>query len=69
MVRDNQTIFDIAVEKYGDLEYSSDLISLNRVSFDGDLSISDTLVSDEEGKGDEEIKKSFKELNYKPVND
>lgn len=69
MVRDKQTIFDLAVERYGELDFASELVGINRISFDGDLEIDDTIESDEDGKGDEEVKKSFISINYSPVND
>lgn len=69
MVRQGQTIFDIAIERYGQLDFAAELVSLNRISFDGDLAITDTVESDESGKGDEEVKNDFKETNYIPVND
>jgi hypothetical protein len=68
-IRDKQTIFDLAIERYGGLDFSSELVSLNRVSFDSDLPISSNIISDDIGKGDEDVKKSYKELNYRPVND
>ena len=69
MIRQGQTIFDLAIERYGQLDFASELVSINRVEFDGDLVITDTIQSDETGKGDEDIKKDFKETNYIPVND
>lgn len=69
MVRQGQTVFDLALERYGVLDFASEIVSLNRVSFDGDLAIFDTVLSDEAGKGDEEVKNDFKATNYTPVND
>jgi hypothetical protein len=69
MVREGQTVFDLAVERYGELDFASELVSLNRISFDGALAITDTVESSESGKGDEEVKNDFKATNYTPVND
>lgn len=69
MVRQGQTIFDLAIERYGELDFASELVSINRISFDGDLAITDDVESDESGKGDEEVKNDYIETNYTPVND
>lgn len=69
MVRQGQTVFDLAVQRYGELDFASELVSLNRISFDGDLAITDTVQSDEVGKGDEDVKDDYKANNYIPVND
>jgi hypothetical protein len=69
MVREGQTVFDLAIERYGELDFAAELVSLNRISFDGVLLITDTVESDEAGKGDEEVKDDFKTTNHIPVND
>lgn len=68
MIRDNQNIFDLAIEKYGELTFSGELVSLNRIGFDSDLTIDQNIISDEFGKGDEDVKRDYREKNFYPVN-
>lgn len=69
MIRDKQTVFDLAVQRYGILDFASNLVSLNRIPFDSDLPIESDINSDEVGKGDQEVKNKYIELKYSPVND
>lgn len=69
MIREKQTIFDLAVQRYGQLDFATNLVSLNRIPFDSDLPIDSDIESDEQGKGDQEVKNKYIEINYSPVND
>lgn len=69
MIREKQTVFDLAVQRYGQLDFAANLVSLNRIPFDSDLPIDSDIESDENGNGDEEVKNKYIELNYSPVND
>ena len=67
-VKNNQSILDIALQKFGNLEYLFEILSDNNLDINQQLSSGMELSINPVGKGDETIKKYFSTKKITTVN-
>ena len=68
-VKEGQSIFDITLERYGNIDEIFEIIETNGFTLNTLLNSGQILNVSNFGKGDEEIKDYYKQNNIKPNND